>query len=120
MAVLKFDGELPDGVFIKRSTNPWLQAADEDDSVDLDLLRGDIGILRNDRTCVEGCSNCIVQGVIESMDTPDGIQRCDVCQLFDGDLEAAQALADAVTEFYNGAVKYSVWFEVEDTADGHG
>ena len=35
MPTMRFEGELPEGVFIKRETNPWLQAADEDEPFNL-------------------------------------------------------------------------------------
>jgi len=46
----------------------------------------------------EGCDTCgaILPGVIEAMDSDEGIQRCDTCDLYAGDLEAAKALADHV------------------------
>ena len=56
----------------------------------------------------------MVQGVIEAMDTPFGIQRCDNCGQYEGDLEAAAALADALTDFYVGAVRFHVWVETEE------
>lgn len=42
-----------------------------------------------DNTCGE-----ILDGVIECMNTPYGVERCDVCGIYDGDLSAAQALAE--------------------------
>jgi hypothetical protein len=42
------------------------------------------------------------------MDTAEGVQRCDICDIYDGDLSAAQALAALV----GGVVK----FQAEETA----
>ncbi len=42
------------------------------------------------------CTGSPVPGTLPAMDSPEGIQRCDECGVFEGDLEAAQALADTV------------------------
>lgn len=60
------------------------------------------------------CDSCgdILPGVIEDMDTHEGIQRCDECSVYDGDLEAALALADHV----GGVVRFHAvhrWTERE-------
>jgi hypothetical protein len=59
----------------------------------------------------EPCDSCgmVLPGVIESMDTDEGIQRCDECELYPGDCEAAQALASLV-----GGV---VCYQAEETGE---
>ena len=56
-----------------------------------------------DNDC-DTCAGCLLRGVIEAMDTPEGVQRCDECDLYPGDLEAAAALRDAF--FPAGLVRY--------------
>jgi hypothetical protein len=115
---IRFEGELPEGWVIAGTTNPWIEEADSDTALDLEQVALSIGQLNNSGQCY-GCYNCILEGVIEAMDTPEGIQRCDNCDVFEGDLEAAQALADALTEFGNGAVKHYVYVEIEERRHGN-
>ena len=59
------------------------------------------------------CDQCgyILPGVCENMDTPEGVQRCDNCCLYEDDLSAAQALADwldgGVVRYYGMKVCYA-------------
>jgi len=50
----------------------------------------------DDEEVCDLCGDSPVRGAIAGMDFPAGIQRCDTCDLFPGDLEAALALAQAV------------------------
>ena len=59
----------------------------------------------------DGCDTCrwgILPGVLAPMDTIFGIQRCDECQIYPGDLAAARALADllgpGVTVWFHGTL----------------
>jgi len=79
---------------IESETNPWLQDSDGN-AVDLIKLKQDhpqVVYIRDTNPC-DQCGD-ILPGVIEAMDSPEGIQRCDQCDLYEGDLDAAQALAD--------------------------
>ena len=94
------------GVLIASGTNPWLQV----DGQPVDLME----IARADEY-VEDCDGCRQDefaGIALAMDTPDGIQRCDQCGTFDGDLEAAQAAADALTQ--RTGQQHTVWFTPEE------
>lgn len=59
------------------------------------------------------CTGSPVAGTLPAMDTPEGIQRCDECQVFPGDLEAAQALADMV----GGVVRFVKYVSDDDEED---
>ena len=97
---------------IAPGTNPWIQSSD---GHPLDLMsmvrRGDIVTATGTRTCEE-CEHEPFPGVLTGMDTPEGVQRCDGCQAYDGDCEAASALAAHITatsKFQN----LQVWFEAD-------
>lgn len=90
-----YDGHLPDGVLIADGTNPWIEV----DGIPVDWTTTTLP--RTECPCEEGFS-VVLPGVIDAMDTPVGIQRCDACSRFDGDLDAALALARLV----NGVVKF--------------
>lgn len=45
-----------------------------------------------------------IPGVIAPMNTAEGIERCDACGTFEGDLEAARAVAESL------GPGYTVWF----------
>ncbi len=77
---------------IARHTNPWLQYGDKP----IDLLSMQ-AIVRPRLVNHDDCDQCgnLLRGVIEAMDTDAGIQRCDQCQAYEGDLQAARALRDA-------------------------
>lgn len=92
---------------IADQTNPWVESHGQP----INWTRHPVSDWRarygvTEVTDCEGCEHSILPGVIESMDTPEGIQRCDSCQRHRGDLDAALALAALV----GGVVR----FEIED------
>ena len=93
---LTYDGTLPDGVLIESETNPWVEIDGE--PVDWTTTK----LPRTDCPCEENGS-VVLPGVLDGMDSPDGVQRCDACGTFDGDLDAALALARLV----GGVVKFT-------------
>lgn len=96
MTAVVYDGTLPEGVLIADRTNPWIEV----DGEPVDWERWSLANL--DKLdfdgCEEGCGagGTPLAGVIAPMDTVIGVQRCDTCDVFPGDLEAAQALAATV------------------------
>lgn len=74
------------GLLIASCTNPWIHV----DGQPYDWQAKPLPAATND---CEQCAESPVPGAIPAMDTPAGIQRCDQCELFPGDLEAAAALA---------------------------
>lgn len=94
--IATYDGHLPDSVLIDTGTNPWVEV----DGTPVDWTKSPLA--RTDCPCGE--YRVILPGVLESMDTPDGIQRCDSCSTYDGDLAAALALAQLV----GGVVRFEV------------
>ncbi|WP_311208744.1 MULTISPECIES: hypothetical protein [unclassified Aeromicrobium] len=40
-----------------------------------------------------GCDGCAGRGVLPASDGPHGVQRCDECQAYGGDCEAAEVVA---------------------------
>lgn len=91
-------------VYIARETNPWLQV--DGQPVDLASME-DSGV---EGEC-EGCLDGDFSGVILAMDSVDGIQRCDSCSKFDGDLEAAAHVALVLSQ--RTGSEHTVWFEPE-------
>ena len=87
---------LSDGVQIESETNPWVEVNGKPVNWTTSTLP------RVNCPCDEDHA-AIVPGVIDSMDTDEGIQRCDAADVFEGDLDAALALARVV----NGTVKFS-------------
>lgn len=101
MARMHEDGELYDYVdtgvpwhgsetaVIESGTNPWLEGADG--PINLEVL---VGMLGNEDSA--DCPECggLLDGVL-NMDSECGIQRCDTCMVYEGDLIAAKALRDA-------------------------
>ncbi|WP_143015808.1 hypothetical protein [Microbacterium sp. 77mftsu3.1] len=85
-------------VRIARETNPWLQVDGEPVDLTGIMLEGD-----HDCECYQ------LAGVLPGMDSPDGIQRCDACGRFEGDLDAAQHLATELTNLTGK--EHTVWFE---------
>lgn len=96
-------------VLIARETNPWLQVNGEP----VDLTGIDTGTPADCDCCNDGGAYA---GVILAMDTSHGIQMCDMCGKFEGDLEAAQHAAEVLTKS-TGRV-HTVWFEPEPAAAG--
>jgi hypothetical protein len=76
---------------IADQTNPWVEVKGQP----IDWLDASPLPPRWDGEC-EDCRGFPLPGVWAPMDTDEGIQRCDTCQVFEGDLAAAQALADLV------------------------
>jgi hypothetical protein len=89
-----YDGT-PVPELIARETNPWIEV--DGRPVNWMSRQAPSGNLECDT-----CTWSPVPGVLEAMDTPEGVQRCDMCELFDGDLDAALALARTV----NGTVRF--------------
>lgn len=106
MSAMIFEGgNLPEGVFIASGTNPWVEV----DGKPVDWLAIDLRLYDRAGNDCDGCGN-VVPGAIEAMDTPEGIQCCDECLRIEGDLEAAQALAEIVggtVHFF--AMRQAVW-----------
>lgn len=91
-------------VFIASNTNPWLQV--DGQPVNLSGLDNGASV-----DC-DGCNDRgAYAGVILAMDSNDGIQMCDSCGKFTGDLEAAQHAAEVLTK--STGREHTVWFEPE-------
>lgn len=90
---------LADGVMIADGTDPWVEV----DGVAVDWMTHPL--LKDSTPDLPRC-NCPAStpGILPAMNTPEGIQRCDECQMFDGDLDAALALAKKV----GGVVKFEI------------
>ena len=96
-------GEFAD-VFIAAETNPWLQV----DGHPVDLT----GIDNGAAVDCDGCNDSgAYAGIVLAMDSNDGIQMCDACGKFEGDLEAAQHAAEVLTK--STGREHTVWFEPE-------
>lgn len=109
-----FDGTYDDNALMVPGTDPWVEI----DGVPVDWTTCNCGSGPNtplslhasicsrraaDRpNACETCAGEPVAGVIAPMNTREGIQRCDECERFEGDLDAALALARLV----GGTVKY--------------
>jgi hypothetical protein len=93
-----------DARLIASGTNPWVQVNGEP----VNWMNPALNLAARtfEPNDCEGCAGSVLPGALEAMDTPEGIQRCDTCQRFDGDLFAAQALADCVGG--------EVWFTEEE------
>lgn len=91
---------------IASRTNPWVEVNGEPvDWTD--------PVWNNQRVVRPQCDTCngtILPGVIEAMDSNEGIQRCDECDTYPGDLEAAWQLARLV----DGVVVYETGEDDED------
>src|SRR4051812_24800105 len=83
-----FDWTPLNGVYIADDTDPWIEVDGVPVTWPRDGLSGAEG---ND------CAQCVgepVPGVLTRRNSEVGIQRCDTCLRFGGDLEAAKALAE--------------------------
>lgn len=110
---VRWDGS--SDVMIASETNPWLQdsAGNRIDLIGSGSPRTGQPELDGDCECFDGP----VPGALVGMDSPEGIQRCDMCQRFDGDLAAARAVAEAYTSDTGRPV--SVWLTPQaDPATG--
>jgi hypothetical protein len=101
--------------FIKSQTNPWVE-------IEGNVIYWDFPIWEAQRRLPEdeegedfcdGCNGTILPGVIEAMDTPEGIQACDSCRRYPGDLDAAWALAKFVLG-ESAVVRYDTEGETND------
>lgn len=101
----RWNGE-PNAV-IESETNPWLR--DRFGSGDLNLAKMNETFARHmlPHACDPNMYD-LVPGVLAPMDTAHGIQRCDACNLFPGDLDAARALADRLQELTGSTI--DVWY----------
>ena len=84
-----------EGVFIAPGTDPWIEV----DGKPVTWPRE--GVPEAEGNDCE-CEGSPVPGVLTSANSEAGIQRCDPCHLFPGDLEAAFALAKLI----EGVVKF--------------
>lgn len=103
-----YDGT-PITAMIADRTNPWVEV----DGVPYDWATD---THPSDPTIEPGCT-CFgspIAGTIPAMDTDHGIQRCDECGVFEGDLEAALALAALV----GGIVRFEVETDTDTTTTG--
>lgn len=95
--IATYDGTPFDGC-IQSDTNPWVEVA----GVPVDWTARDQSTWT---VCpCEDMGSTPLAGVIAPMDTPEGVQRCDACGAFDGDLDAALALARTV----GGVVRFHI------------
>lgn len=88
---LPYEGVLPDGVTIKFGTDVWLQEGEE--PVDLQWILDHVPEARASVGHCEGCRREFIDGVFAPVNDDISIGMCDECGIFEGDLEAAQALA---------------------------
>lgn len=58
----------------------------------------------------DGCATSLIPGTRDQSNTNEGIERCDMCELFEDDLDAALALAKGV----GGAVRVLVEGEISE------
>ena len=73
--------------------NPWIEI----DGQPVDWMRRAPSLPQAVTWCGDGgCNAGPLAGVLVACDTPQGIQRCDQCNIYDGDREAALALAQMV------------------------
>lgn len=77
-------------VIIAAETEPWLQ---RDNGEEIDLTEYDLDTLLPQ---LNDCDGCAGTGVFAPVNTNHGINRCDQCQAFPGDLEAAAAVAQVI------------------------
>lgn len=117
-ATVQYDPGVHAGARIYGHSNPWLRDSELRD-VDLyDLESKGLIPLEQRPDTEDACDTCLpgwMRGVIPAMDTEFGIQRCDYCAIFEGDLEAAQALAGFLQRTLELDQPYTVWFEMEMT-----
>jgi hypothetical protein len=96
MLVRTYDGHLPEDTYLADQTNPWIEIDNVAVGWPLTQLSP-----APDNEC-EQCAGEPLPGVLTRMDSEIGIQRCDTCARFGGDLPAALALAILV----GGIVKF--------------
>jgi hypothetical protein len=86
---VEWDGD-PEAM-IASETDPWVQLPDGS-PVDWVHLK----LPPEPGNGCEICGTSPKAGALEAMNSEFGVQRCDTCDRFDGDLAAAQALADLI------------------------
>lgn len=102
MVIRQFDGVYTEATpNIARETDPWVGV----DGVPYDWMARPLPDAP-DNDC-EICRDSPVSGALQAMNTPAGIERCDECEVFEGDLDAAFALAALVggTVYYESEEK---------------
>lgn len=88
--IATYDGT-PTGLMIADGTNPWVEV----DGAPYDWTTNPLPLDPDgDPECA--CNLSPLAGTLDAVDDEYGIQRCDECQRFDGDLDAALALAHLV------------------------
>lgn len=92
-----YGGTLAQGVLIEDGTDPWIEV----DGAPVDWTVPGWDRVRVPCPCGEN-GDVVEPGVLDGMNTPKGVQRCDACGTYDGDLDAALALARRV----GGIVKF--------------
>jgi hypothetical protein len=91
-----------DSMMIAYGTDVWLKDADGKEA-DLETL---LAALPVDLTNLcEGCEGSPVIGARAPSNGPSEVERCDTCETFAGDFEAAQAVAARLGE------GFTTWFE---------
>lgn len=88
MAAMTYDGTQTD-VQIEGQRNPWVEV----DGTPVNWTASNLP--RVPCPCGEN-GPVVLAGVLDSMDTDEGVQRCDTCLTYPGDLDAALALARLV------------------------
>jgi hypothetical protein len=96
MATGTYDGT-PITAMIANQTNPWVEVDGKP------VIWSETGLPRVECPCGEN-GQVVLASVLDGMDSPEGIQRCDACDIYEGDLDAALALANLV----GGTVKYEI------------
>lgn len=61
----------------------------------------------------EACGHGLVRGVLAPINDDFGIERCDMCAIYESDFAAAQALSVFLT--LHTGVTYTIWFQPEVT-----
>jgi hypothetical protein len=91
-----------DAMMIAYGTNVWLKDADGNEA-DLETLLKALPV-DGSNTC-EGCEGSPVIGARAPSNGPSEVERCDSCETFGGDFEAAQAVAARLGD------GFTTWFE---------
>lgn len=103
---------LDDDVLIAFGTNVWLVSGEEPINLQALLHETDSFPVASGNPCYQ-CWPEPLPGVLTAMNSEDGIERCDNCTLYEGDLEAARALADLIELTVPLLAPVSVWYHPE-------
>lgn len=95
---------------IEYATDVWLQWS----GVDAPILLTDVYFQPAVPNECDTCGGSPICGVIPLMNSPHGIERCDECELFDGDFSAAEALAQLIEKMGSDLPKVEVWYYPND------